>query len=130
MRPTSALLAGAVASGVSAENYLGFNSGATLADRSAKFKKDFLAEFQTAQGLQKAPGKFNAVRLYTNIQAYSTKDPISAFEAAIETKTRILLGIWTSGTDSIDNEMEALARRWRIFLSLLCSTSEIGRQKD
>ncbi|KAK3301684.1 glycoside hydrolase family 17 protein [Chaetomium strumarium] len=110
MRPTTAFLAGALASGVSAENYLGFNSGATLADRSAKFKSDFLAEFKTAQGLKNAPGKFNAVRLYTNIQAYSETDPIQAFEAAIETNTKLLLGIWTSGTDNIDKELAALKK--------------------
>lgn len=107
---TLAAVAGVLASGVSAENYLGFNSGATLADHSAKFKADFLAEFKTAQNLEKAPGKFNAVRLYTNVQAYSKDDPIQAFEAAIETKTKILLGIWTSGTDSIANELSALKK--------------------
>jgi glucan endo-1,3-beta-D-glucosidase len=110
MRPTTALVAGVLASGASAENYLGFNSGATLADRSAKFKSDFLAEFKTAQGLQKAPGKFNAVRLYTNVQAYSQDDPIEAFEAAMETDTKMLLGIWTSGTDNIDKELSALKK--------------------
>lgn len=110
MRLSSTLTAAALVASVAAagDNYLGFNSGATLADRSAKFKKDFLAEFKTAQGLKNAPGKFNAVRLYTNIQAYSEDDPIEAFEAAIETETYLLLGIWTSGTDNIDKEMSAL----------------------
>ncbi|KAK7749147.1 hypothetical protein SLS62_008435 [Diatrype stigma] len=110
MRFTTTLSLAAAATAVYAdgENYLGFNSGATKADRSAKFKDDFLAEFKTAQGLKGAPGDFNAVRLYTNIQAYSETDPIQAFEAAIETKTKILLGIWTSGTDNIDKELTAL----------------------
>lgn len=112
MRFTSALAAGALAAGVSADgkNYLGFNSGATLPDRSAKFKADFEAEFKTAQGLIGAPGTFNSVRLYTNIQAYSTDDPIEAFEAAINTKTSMLLGVWTSGTDNIDKEISALKK--------------------
>ncbi|KAF7547485.1 hypothetical protein G7Z17_g7692 [Cylindrodendrum hubeiense] len=108
MRVSATLTASALAVGVSAKNYLGFNSGATLADRSAKFKADFKAEFVTAQGLKNAPGDFNAVRLYTNIQAYSTNDPIQAFEAAIETETSILLGVWCSGTDNIDDEITAL----------------------
>jgi len=99
-----------VAGASAAENYLGFNSGATLADRSAKFKKDFKAEFETAQGLVNAPGKFNAVRLYTNVQAYSKDDPIEAFEAAIETNTKLLLGIWTSGTTNINNDVSALKK--------------------
>ncbi|CAP65657.1 uncharacterized protein PODANS_7_1340 [Podospora anserina S mat+] len=107
---TLAAVAGVLASGASAENYLGFNSGSTKADHSAKFKADFLQEFKTAQNLESAPGTFNAVRLYTNIQAYSKDDPISAFEAAVETKTKILLGVWTSGTDSIANELNALKK--------------------
>ncbi|PHH77613.1 hypothetical protein CDD80_440 [Ophiocordyceps camponoti-rufipedis] len=98
--------AGLVAAG--SNNYLGFNSGATKADYSAKFKADFEAEFRTAQGLQGAPGKFNCVRLYTNIQAYSQNEPIQAFDAAVSTQTRVLLGIWTSGTSSIDKELAAL----------------------
>lgn len=111
MHLSSALLTGALAAGVSAgSNYLGFNSGATLADRSAKFKKDFEAEMKTAQALNGAPGTFNSVRLYTNIQAYSQDDPIQAFEAAIDTKTSLLLGIWTSGTDNIDKEISALQK--------------------
>ncbi|ATY67306.1 GPI-anchored cell wall beta-1,3-endoglucanase [Cordyceps militaris] len=112
MHLTSTLLAGAaaVASAAAADNYLGFNSGSTLADRSAKFKKDFEAEFKTAQALNGAPGKFNAVRLYTNIQAYATDDPIEAFEAAIDTQTYLLLGIWTSGTDNISKELSALQK--------------------
>ncbi|KAJ4218937.1 hypothetical protein FSOLCH5_013059 [Fusarium solani] len=110
MKVSATIAAGALAVGASAKNYLGFNSGATLADRSAKFKADFKAEFETAQGLKGAPGDFSAVRLYTNIQAYSQDDPIEAFEAAIETDTSILLGVWTSGTDNIDKEISALKK--------------------
>jgi len=111
MRSSTALaVASILASGVSAENYLGFNSGSTFPDNSAKFKKDFKAEFETAQNLKNAPGTFNAVRLYTNVQAYSTDDPIEAFEAAIETNTKLLLGIWTSGTKTIDNDVNALKK--------------------
>ena len=111
MRFTATIsLALAAVAAAADENYLGFNSGATKADRSAKFKEDYLAEFKTAQNLEGAPGTFNAVRLYTNIQAYSEDDPISAFEAAIETKTKLLLGIWASGTDNIDKELSALEK--------------------
>ena len=110
MRFTSTLAAGAVIAGASAQNYLGFNSGATLADRSAKFKADFKEEFETAAKLNGAPGKFNSVRLYTNIQAYSEEDPIEAFDAAVETETNILLGVWASGTDNIDKEINALKK--------------------
>ncbi|AEO69666.1 92a39872-f5ee-4f50-98a3-404fced31833 [Thermothielavioides terrestris] len=120
MRPTTALaVAGTLAAGASAENYLGFNSGSTLADRSAKFKADFEQEMKTAQNLVNAPGKFNAVRLYTNIQAYSKDDPIQAFDAAVDTNTKLLLGIWASGTDSIDNELNALKKAVDTFGSKL-----------
>ncbi|KAG9258032.1 glycoside hydrolase family 17 protein [Emericellopsis atlantica] len=110
MRFTSTIAAGIAAVGAVADgsNYLGFNSGATLADRSAKFKADFAAEFKTAAKLNGAPGKFNSARLYTNIQAYSQEDPIEAFDAAVETKTHLLLGVWASGTDNIDKEISAL----------------------
>jgi len=108
MRTSSLIAATALAATASAENYLGFNSGSTKADQSAKFEADFEAEFSTAQNLKGAPGTFNAVRLYTNIQAYSKTDPIEAFQAAINTDTKILLGIWTSGTDSIANELTAI----------------------
>jgi len=111
MRPASAIAAASfLAAGASAQNYLGFNSGSTFADHSAKFKKDFKAEFETAQNLENAPGTFNAVRLYTNVQAYSKDDPIEAFEAAIETQTKLLLGIWTSGTPNITNDVNALKK--------------------
>ncbi|KAM0534367.1 hypothetical protein ACHAP6_005852 [Verticillium nonalfalfae] len=119
MRVSATLAAGALAVSVSAQNYLGFNSGATLADRSAKFKADFEAEFKAAQSLPNAPGNFNAVRLYTNIQAYSQDDPIEAFEAAIDTKTSILLGVWASGTDNIDKEVSALKKAVEKFGSKL-----------
>lgn len=100
----------ALAAVAAAQNYLGFNSGSTKADYSVKVKADFLQEFTTAQNLEGAPGTFNAVRLYTNIQGGTTDDPISAFEAAIETKTKILLGVWTSGTTSIEKELNALQK--------------------
>lgn len=103
------LTASALVAGVSAaSNYLGFNSGSTHGSGAAKTQSDFEKEFKTAQGLVGAPGDFNAVRLYTNIQGASTADPIEAFPAAIATKTSLLLGIWASGTDSIENEINAL----------------------
>lgn len=113
MHLTSTVLAGALAvtsASAAGQNYLGFNSGSTKADRSAKFEADFKQEFTTAQGLVGAPGTFNAVRLYTNIQAYSTDDYIQAFDAAIATKTYMLLGIWASGTDNIDKDLSALKK--------------------
>lgn len=104
----ASLLAASTLAQEQQEGYLGFNSGNTRVDRKAKQQKDFEEEFKTAQGLLNSPGKFNSVRLYTNIQAETTADPISAFPAAVATNTTMLLGMWCSGTTNIDNELKAL----------------------
>lgn len=108
MRATGYLAASALASAVSAQNYLGFSTGSTKIDGSVKVQADYEAEFKAAQNLVGAPGVFNAARLYTNIQGGSTTDPIEAFAAAIATNTSLLLGIWCSGTTTIEPELTAL----------------------
>ena len=112
MHLSSALVASALALGAAAadNNYLGFNSGATKADGTPKVEKDWEQEFETAANLERAPGVFNSVRLYTNIQATTQDDPIEAFQAAISTKTNILLGVWASGTTDINKEISALKK--------------------
>ncbi|KAH6693676.1 glucan 1,3-beta-glucosidase [Plectosphaerella plurivora] len=90
------------------EGLLGFNSGATMTNNRPKEESDFEAEFTTAQRLRGSPGSFNSVRLYTMIQAGTRTDPISAFPAAIKTNTSMLLGIWCSGTTTIENELAAM----------------------
>lgn len=102
-------IAALVASAQATTAYLGFNSGSTNADGSSKYKADWVTEFTNAAKLEGAPGTFNSIRLYTNIQGGTTNTPIEAFEAAVETNTTILLGIWASGTTSIDNELTALS---------------------
>ena len=77
----------------------GFNYGSTQSDGSAKSYQDFHDEFTTAQGLQNAPG-FTAARLFTTVQAGTTNTPSAAIQAAIDTKTSLLLGLWASGGDS------------------------------
>jgi glucan endo-1,3-beta-D-glucosidase len=97
---------------VSAQNeYLGFNYGATKANGQIKVYEDFKEEFELAQKLPGAAGKFTSARLYTMIQGPSKDDPISAFQAAIDTKTSILLGIWCSaGPEIVANEISALTK--------------------
>jgi glucan endo-1,3-beta-D-glucosidase len=112
MRFTTALvLAAATISGAVAQDslVLGFNSGATDDQGKAKTQADFEKEFKTAQNLKGAPGKFNTIRLYSNVQAGTTDTPIAAFPAAIATNSKLLRGVWASGTDSIDNELKALS---------------------
>jgi glucan endo-1,3-beta-D-glucosidase len=111
MRFTAALaVAAATISGAVAQDsvILGFNSGASDDTGKAKTQKDFEREFRTAKNLDGAPGDFNAIRLYSNIQWETPDTPIEAFPAAIATNTKLLLGIWASGTDNIDNELKAL----------------------
>lgn len=88
--------------------YQGFNAGAFFDSEKPKVKSDFMAEFNTAKSLHYSPGIFNSARLYTNVQKGTTDTPIEAFEAAIETNTSLLLGIWCSGTSTIDSELKAL----------------------
>lgn len=98
-----------IASCVSAQRvYQGFNTGAFFTSSKPKTQSDFEAEFNTAQSLHYSPGVFSSARLYTCIQAGTTNTPIEAFQAAINTNTSLLLGIWCSGTTSIDNEIAAL----------------------
>jgi glucan endo-1,3-beta-D-glucosidase len=110
MRFSAIAAIAASVSGVAADNYLGFNSGATTDAGKIKKQADFEQEFNAAQKLKNAPGTFNSVRLYTNIQGDTTDSPIEAFPAAVKTKTKLLLGMWTSGTDNIDNELSALSK--------------------
>lgn len=111
MRFHSLVALTAPVAGVVAQNaLLGFNSGATTDKPEIKRQADFEKEFQVAQDLQGAPGVFNSIRLYTNIQAGTETDPIEAFPAAIKTKTKLLLGIWCSGTTSIEKELTALSK--------------------
>lgn len=87
---------------------LGFNSGASDDKGNPKTQRDFEREFRAAKNLNGLPGDFNTIRLYSNIQWNTPDTPIAAFAAAVATNTSLLLGIWASGTDNIDNELKAL----------------------
>src|SRR5690242_20797559 len=109
MRITAALSIAATLGSTAAQGtILGFNSGASDDQGNAKNQQDFEREFRTAKNLNGAPGEFNTIRLYSNIQWNTPSTPIAAFPAAIATNTSLLLGIWASGTDNIDNELNAL----------------------
>lgn len=89
--------------------YAGFNYGSTFTTGAPKGQSDFEAEFTTAQGLISAPTVFNSARLYTMVQGGTTNTPIEAIPAAINTKTSLLLGLWSSaGDDNFANEIAAL----------------------
>lgn len=83
----------------------GFNYGAATNSAGT----DFATEFAAAQKLSGTSG-FNSARLYTMIEYGTTDTPSSAFQAAIDTGTTLLLGIWCSGGQTIvTNELNALA---------------------
>ncbi|KAK4897619.1 hypothetical protein LTR27_004765 [Elasticomyces elasticus] len=89
--------------------YIGFNTGSTFTDGSAKKQSDFEAEFNRARTLQGTNGQFTSARLYTMIQGGTTNTPISAIPAAIDTQTTLLLGLWASaGQADFTNELTAL----------------------
>ncbi|KAI0842265.1 glycoside hydrolase family 17 protein [Hypoxylon sp. FL0890] len=99
---------GLVAS-AAAQVYQGFNYGATNNDGSCRGYPDFKGFFERAKNLPGTEGHFTAARLYTSIQCGSAADPISAFQAAIDTDTHILVGLWASaGRGVYENELKAL----------------------
>jgi glucan endo-1,3-beta-D-glucosidase len=111
MRSFASVLAGGLlARSAAAQAVMGFNSGSTYNDGTIKTQADFETEFTTAANLEGAPGSFSSVRLYTMVQGGTTSDPISAFQAAINTNTTMLLGIWCSGTTTIQNDLDALSK--------------------
>ena len=89
--------------------FQGFNYGATTSDGfTAMEYDDYKSRFSRAQNLEGTSG-FTSARLYTMIQGGSTSDISSAFQAAVDTKTSLLLGVWCSaGQEVVTNEINAL----------------------
>jgi glucan endo-1,3-beta-D-glucosidase len=86
----------------------GFNYGSTNSDGSCRHYADFVSQFNLAKNLPGASG-FASARLYTSIQCGTTADPIEAYQAAIDTDTTILVGLWASGgRDVYTNELNSL----------------------
>lgn len=68
----------------------------------------FASQFKTAASLAGA-SDFTSARLYTMIQEGTTNTPIDAIQAAIDTNTTLLLGLWASVEQAtFDNEITAL----------------------
>jgi glucan endo-1,3-beta-D-glucosidase len=105
---TSALAVAATLSSANAASK-GFNYGAFFGNQQAKMYDDFKYEFEAAKELPGTNGQFTSARLYTMIQHGTTNTVISAIQAAIDTKTELLLGLWASaGQANVDNEVSAL----------------------
>lgn len=86
----------------------GFNYGAQFNNDQPKRLVDFEYEFNAAKQLPGTSG-WTSARLYTMIQHGTQNTIIEAIEAAINTKTTLLLGMWCSaGQNSFNNEIAAL----------------------
>lgn len=92
--------------GLATAVHTGFCYGAMWDDNTPKTYEDFKRAFISAKTLEDVPVPFDSARLFTTIQHGTTNQPISAIQAAIDTKTTLLLGIWLS--INIDGELKAL----------------------
>ena len=97
--------------------YTGFNYGAFWSvESNVKDKDDFLDGFNLAKNLD-TPVSFDSARLFTCKAAQSLNDASGAFDAAVESKTNLLLGFWItpynrgdSPDKLVENEMIALEK--------------------
>lgn len=92
--------------------YTGFSYGSHWDADTEKTYDDFLRAFNDAKALPDVPVPFNSARLFTSIQWKTDSDPIAAFQAAIDTNTTLLLGIWLP---SITKELEALDKAFEKY---------------
>ncbi|KAI1452354.1 glycoside hydrolase family 17 protein [Annulohypoxylon moriforme] len=97
------------AAAAAAQVYQGFTYGSTNSDGTCRGYPDFRGFFERAKNLAGTEGHFTAARLYTSVECGTAADPISAFKAAIDTDTDILVGVWASaGRAAYGNELDAL----------------------
>ncbi|KAH7073784.1 glycoside hydrolase superfamily [Paraphoma chrysanthemicola] len=108
MRFSSSLIATAGLLSTANAAIKGFNYGAQFNNDQAKTLVDFEYEFNAAKNLPGTSG-WTSARLYTMIQHGTQNTVIEAIQAAINTQTRLLLGMWASAGQTIfDNEIAAL----------------------
>lgn len=114
----SLLLFTAFLAPAAAKVYTGFNYGAFWSEQSnVKRYVDFHHGFELAKNLTDPPVPFDSARLYTCITAGTKDDPTEAFQAAIDTGTNLLLGMWVSpgatgqpNDTLVENELAALGK--------------------
>ncbi|KAI6363894.1 hypothetical protein MCOR25_005744 [Pyricularia grisea] len=98
-------------SNISAIIHQGFNYGAQNVTGGCRGHDDYTRLFNLARSLPS--GNFTSARIYTSIECGTegaqTPKPISAFQAAVETNTSLLVGLWASeGQDEFTKELNAL----------------------
>jgi glucan endo-1,3-beta-D-glucosidase len=97
--------------------YTGFNYGAFWSvEANGKKKEDFLDGFNLAKNLT-TDIPFDSARLFTCKAAGTLNEPTEAFDAAVDSKTNLLLGFWItpaqkggSPDENVKNEMVALEK--------------------
>jgi glucan endo-1,3-beta-D-glucosidase len=125
--------------------YTGFNYGAFWGvDSNAKRAADFQAGFSYAHNLT-SNVPFNSARLYTCKTQGTVDEPTEAFDAAINTKTNLLLGFWITPAkrggpldDIIKNELSALEKGFQkhgqaladLVIGLSVGSEDIYRWED
>ncbi|KAI1113593.1 GPI-anchored cell wall beta-1,3-endoglucanase EglC [Nemania sp. NC0429] len=91
-----------------AEALKGFNYGAKTHGDACQTYIGFKQLFERAKTLHGTSG-FTTARLYTSIQCGTEAAPIEAYQAAVDTDTKILVGLWASaGRQVFENELKAL----------------------
>lgn len=108
MRVSSSFLASTAILSTANAAIKGFNYGAQFNNNAAKTLADFEYEFNAAKQLPGTDG-WTSARLYTMIQHNTPNTIIEAIQAAINTNTTLLLGMWCSaGQEVVNNELAAL----------------------
>ncbi|KAI0395088.1 GPI-anchored cell wall beta-1,3-endoglucanase EglC [Xylariaceae sp. FL0594] len=88
----------------------GFSYGSTNPDGSCRGYSEFVSLFTRAKQLAGTGGAFTAAHLYTSIQCGTAAEPIEAFRAAVDTDTKLLVGLWASAGQAVyENELKALS---------------------
>ena len=116
-----ALISFAYLAPAAARVYTGFNYGAFWSyDTNVKKYADFHNGFSHAKNLTNVPVPFDSARLFTCITAGTKDDPTEAFQAAIDTGTNLLLGMWVSpgvkgqsNDIQVANELAALGKAFQ-----------------
>jgi glucan endo-1,3-beta-D-glucosidase len=125
--------------------HTGFNYGAFWAiESNVKTKADFLDGFGLAKNLS-TDTPFDSARLFTCKQAGTLNDPSEAFDAAVVSKTNLLLGFWISPAqkggspdENVKNEMAALEKAFHkhgqalsdLVIGLSVGNEDIYRNED
>jgi glucan endo-1,3-beta-D-glucosidase len=130
---------------VASEIYTGFNYGAFWGvDSNVKKAVGFQENFSYAQNLS-SPIPFNSARLFTCKTQGTVDEPTGAFDAAVETKTKLLLGFWITPQhrgspldEIVMNELSALGKGFQkhgqaladLVIGLSVGSEDIYRWED